>query len=107
VGVTLHHLWTLDPLSTSSGHVDKMFFGNAPTRDHPAKVMWPVGHTLAQLSPCFVPRHFLMSSFLWLCLILDIMKICIDFGSYGAFPSSDVPKMVDQQNSWNSLVISI
>jgi hypothetical protein len=29
----------------------------------------------------------------------------MDFGPYGAFPSSDVPKMVDQQNSWNSLVI--
>jgi hypothetical protein len=37
-------------------------------------------------------------------LVLDIMKICMDFGSYDAFPSSDVPKMVDQQNSWNSLV---
>jgi hypothetical protein len=36
---------------------------------------------------------------------LDIMKICMDFGPYGAFPSSDVPKMVDQQNSWSSLVI--
>jgi hypothetical protein len=38
-------------------------------------------------------------------LILDIMKICMDFGPYGAFPSSDVPEMVDQQNSLNSLVI--
>jgi hypothetical protein len=28
------------------------------------------------------------------------------FGPYGAFLSSDVPEMVDQQNSWNSLVIS-
>jgi hypothetical protein len=36
---------------------------------------------------------------------LDIMKICMDFGPYGAFPSSDVPEMVDQQNSWNSSVI--
>jgi hypothetical protein len=27
---------------------------------------------------------------------LDIMKICMDFGPYGAFSSSDVPKMVDQ-----------
>jgi hypothetical protein len=25
----------------------------------------------------------------------------MDFGPYGAFPSSDVPEMVDQQNSWN------
>jgi hypothetical protein len=29
----------------------------------------------------------------------------MDFGPYGAFPSSDVNEMVDQQNSWNSLVI--
>jgi hypothetical protein len=34
------------------------------------------------------------------------LKICIYFGPYVAFPSSDVPEMVDQQNSWNSLVIS-
>jgi hypothetical protein len=33
------------------------------------------------------------------------MKICIDFGPYDAFPSSDVPEMVHQQNTWNSLVI--
>jgi hypothetical protein len=33
------------------------------------------------------------------------MKICLDFGPYGAFPSSDVHEMVDQQNSLNSLVI--
>jgi hypothetical protein len=31
----------------------------------------------------------------------------MNFGPYGAFPSFDVPKMVDQQNSWNSLVISV
>jgi hypothetical protein len=24
------------------------------------------------------------------------MKICMDFGPYGAFPSSDVSEMVDQ-----------
>jgi hypothetical protein len=36
---------------------------------------------------------------------LDMMKICMDFGLYGAFLSSDVPEMVDQQNSYNSLVI--
>jgi hypothetical protein len=29
----------------------------------------------------------------------------MDFGRYGAFSSSDVPEMVDQQISWNSLVI--
>jgi hypothetical protein len=67
---------------------------------------WPVVCTLARLNSCFVPHHFLVSYCLWLCLILDIMKICIDFGPYGAFPSSNVPEMVDQQNAWNSLVIS-
>jgi hypothetical protein len=94
-------------LSTASArHVDKTVFGNVPTHGRPAKVMWLVGHTLARLSPCFVPHHFCMSYFLWLCFILDIMKICMDFGPYGAFPSSNVPEMVDQQNLWNSLVIS-
>jgi hypothetical protein len=29
-------------------------------------------------------------------LVLDIMNICMDFGSDDAFPSSDVPEMVDQ-----------
>jgi hypothetical protein len=38
-------------------------------------------------------------------MVLDIMKISMDFGPYDAFPSSDVPKMVDQQNSWKLLVI--
>jgi hypothetical protein len=105
---SLHRLWALGTLSiASTGHIDKMFFVNAPTHGRSAKVMSPTGHTLAQLSPCFVPCHFHMSYCLWLCLILNIMKICMDFGSYGAFPSSDVPEMVDQQNSWNLLVISI
>jgi hypothetical protein len=53
-----------------------------------------------------MPRHFLVSYCLSLCLILDIMKICMDFGPYGAFPSSDVPEIADQQNSWKLLVIS-
>jgi hypothetical protein len=103
---SLHHLWALDTLSTISvGQVDKTVFGNAPIHGQPAKVMWSVGHTLTPLSPWFVPHHFLMSYFLWLCLILDIMQICIDFGPYGAFWSSDVPEMVEHQNSRNSLVI--
>jgi hypothetical protein len=34
------------------------------------------------------------------------MKKCLDFGPYGAFPSSDVLEKVDQQSSWNLLVIS-
>jgi hypothetical protein len=46
-----------------------------------------------------------VSIYLRLPLVLDIMKICINFGPYDAFLSSDVPEMVDQQNSWNSLVI--
>jgi hypothetical protein len=29
----------------------------------------------------------------------------MDYGPYGAFLSSDVPEMVDQQYSWNLLVI--
>jgi hypothetical protein len=64
------------------------------------------GSTLAQLSLGFMPHHPLMSYCLWLHLALDIMKICMYFGPYDTFPSSDVPKMVNQQNSWNSLVIS-
>jgi hypothetical protein len=104
---SLYHLWALDTLSiASTGHIDGAVFGNAPTHGRPAKVMWPAGHTLARLSPCFVPHHFLVLYCWWLCLILDIMKICVDFGPYGAFPSSDVLEMVDQQNSWNPLVIS-
>jgi hypothetical protein len=31
--------------------------------------------------------------------ILYILKICMNFGPYDAFPSSDIPEMVDQQNS--------
>jgi hypothetical protein len=46
-----------------------------------------------------------VSYYLRLSLVLDIMKICMDFGPYDAFPSSDVLEMIDQQNSWNSLVI--
>jgi hypothetical protein len=60
----------------------------------------------ARLSPCFVPCHFFLSYCLWLCLILDIRNICMDFGPYDAFLSSDVPEMVDWQNLWNSLVIN-
>jgi hypothetical protein len=39
-------------------------------------------------------------------LFLYILKIYTDFGPYDAFSSSDVPKLLNQQNSWNSLVIS-
>jgi hypothetical protein len=40
-------------------------------------------------------------------MVLDKMTICMDFGSFYVFLSSDVHEMVDQQNSWNSLVIGI
>jgi hypothetical protein len=97
---------TLDtPLTDLLRHVVKTVFGNVPTHGRRAKVIWPTSHTLARLSLCFVPHHPLVSYCLSLCLILDIMRICMDFGPYGAFPSSDVPEMVDQQNSWNWLVI--
>jgi hypothetical protein len=33
------------------------------------------------------------------------LNICMDFGPYDAFQSSDVLEMVNQQNLWNSLVI--
>jgi hypothetical protein len=66
---------------------------------------WPACPTLARLGPNFVPHHILMSYSLWLCLILDILKIWMDFGPYDTFLSSDVPEMVDQQNLWNLLVI--
>jgi hypothetical protein len=83
---SLHSLWALGTLSTASvGHVDKTIFVNAPTHSWPAKVMWPTGHSLARLSSCFVPRHFLISYFLWLCLILDIIKICMYFDPYDTF----------------------
>jgi hypothetical protein len=62
---SLHHLWALDTLSTAfAGHADKMVFGNEGTHGRPAKVMWPTDHTLARLSPCFVPHHFFVSYFL-------------------------------------------
>jgi hypothetical protein len=50
-----------------------------------------------------------MSYCLRLPLVLDIMKICMDFGPYDASEiwamSSDVSEILDQQNLWNSLVI--
>jgi hypothetical protein len=61
--------------------------------------------TLGQLGLGFLPHHLPVSYYLRLPLVLDIMNICLDFGPYDAFPSFDVLEMVDQQNSWNSLVI--
>jgi hypothetical protein len=79
---------------------------------HGENIFWkcartsPAGPTLGWLGPGLVPYRPSMSYCPWTPLILDIIKICIDFGTYGAFLSSDVLKMVGQQNSWNSLVIS-
>jgi hypothetical protein len=81
-------------------------FSKCATHGRPTKVIWLVGNTLARLSPCFVPHHFLVSYCLWLCLIFDIMKIWMDFCPYRVVPSSDVPEMLEQQNSWNSVIIS-
>jgi hypothetical protein len=78
----------------------------AQTPCRPAKEMGLASPTLAWLGSGFVPRDPLVSYYLWLCLILDILKICNDFGPYDDFLSSVVFEMVDQQNSCNSLVIS-
>jgi hypothetical protein len=94
------------PCTNLPWHVGKAEFEKVPTLVRSAKEVGPAGPTLARSGPGFVPHHSLVSYSLWLCLILDIMKICMDFGPYDAFPSSDVPEMVDQQNSWNSLVIN-
>jgi hypothetical protein len=64
-----------------------------------------VGPTIGRLGLIFLPHHLPVSYYLRLPLVLYIMKGCMDFGSYVAFPSSDVPEMVDQQNSWKFLVI--
>jgi hypothetical protein len=94
------------PLTNLLWHVVKMVFINTPGPGRPAKGVGPAGPTVGQLGPGLVPRRPFMSYCPWAPLVLDIIKICIDFGPYGAFPSSDVPIMVDQQNLCNSLVIS-
>jgi hypothetical protein len=58
---------------------------------------------LGQLGPGFFPHHLPISFYLR--LVLDMVNICMDFGPYDTFLSSDVPRMVDLQNTWNSLVI--
>jgi hypothetical protein len=98
---------TLDtPLTDLLWHVVKTVFGNALGPGRPTKGVGPVGPTLGLLGLSLVPRRPFMSYHPWTPLVLDIIKMCMNFGPYGAFPSSDVPEMVDQQNSWNSLVIS-
>jgi hypothetical protein len=67
--------------------VVKANFENTPNLGWSTKGVGPAGTTLARLGSGFVPHRP---------LVLDIMKICMDFGSYDAFPSSDVPEMVNQ-----------
>jgi hypothetical protein len=57
------------------------------------------GPTLGRLGLGFLPHHLPVSYYLRLPLVFEIMKICMDFGSYDAFPSSNIPEMVDQRNS--------
>jgi hypothetical protein len=69
-------------------HVYETVFDNMPNPGWPSKEVGLAGPTLARLGPGFVPHHPLMSYYLWLRLSLDIIKICMDFGPYDAFPSS-------------------
>jgi hypothetical protein len=39
-----------------------------------------------------------MSYYLRQPMVLDVMKICMDFGPDDAFSLSDVPELVDEQN---------
>jgi hypothetical protein len=91
------------PLTDLLWNVVKTVFGNTPGPGRPTK---GVGSTGPTLGLGLVPHCPFMSYYPWIPLVFDIIKICMDFGPYGAFPSSDILVMVDQQNSWNSLVIS-
>jgi hypothetical protein len=62
--------------------------------------------TLGRLDPGIMPRCPFMSYYPWIRLVLDIIKICMNFDPYVTFLSFDVPIIVDRQDSWNSLVIS-
>jgi hypothetical protein len=84
----------------------KTTFENAPGPGRLTKGVGLAGPTLGRLGPGLVPHRPFMSYCSRTPLVLDIIKICIDFGPDGAFPSSDVPEMINQQNSWNLLVIS-
>jgi hypothetical protein len=101
--LSLHWLWASDiPCTDLPWHIGKVEFEMAP----PPGNGYPIHPPYSRLGPGFVPHHPLVSYSLWLCLILDMLKRCMDFSPYDAFPSSDVPEVVDQRNSWNSLVIS-
>jgi hypothetical protein len=43
----------------------------------------------------FLPHHLPVSFYMRLPLVLDIMKICMDFGPYDAFLLFNVLEMVD------------
>jgi hypothetical protein len=83
---SLHRLWALDTLSTgSAGHVDKTDFGNVLTHGGSTKVKWGGGQKMDRWRTWLFRFPFLVSYFQWFCRIFDIIKICMDFGPYGAF----------------------
>jgi hypothetical protein len=88
-------------------HIGKAKVEMTPTPGGPPNEMELIGPTLARVGPELCATSSPHAYYLWLCLILDMLKICLDFGPDDAFSSSDVPEMIDQQNLWNSLVISI
>jgi hypothetical protein len=89
---SLHHLWALDTMSTASaGHIA----GDAAGRLH-------LGSVQPMLCATSFPRVILSVTMPYFGHNEDMHG----FWSTWCFPSSDVLEMVDQQNSWNSLVIS-
>jgi hypothetical protein len=92
--------------TASAGHVDKTTFGNVPTYGRLAKVMWPGLPHLGSIEPVLCAMSFP-------CVILSMtMNYFGDNEDMHGFWSIwcsfviDVPEMVDQQNSRNSLIIS-
>jgi hypothetical protein len=70
-----------DPLLTDLTHVESVIsLVPNPGRPAPPWVSW---------AHAFLPHHLLVSYYLRLPLVLDIMKICMDFGPYDALSSSD------------------
>jgi hypothetical protein len=87
---------TLDsPLTNLLWHVMKTVFGNAPGPGRLAPLWVGWAWALCHIIPsCHIVREH------------PWFTMCMDFGPYSTFPSSDVPVMADQQNSWSLLVIS-
>jgi hypothetical protein len=84
--LNLHRLQTSPTYSTNlPWHMYETVYENMPNLGQPAKKVGRAGPTLSRFSPCFVAHHPLVSYCLWLCLILDIMKICMDFSQSDAF----------------------